>query len=142
MARVTVEDCIEKVTNRFELVMLAAQRARKIGTGAALLVDRDNDKNPVVALREIAEEKIATEDLREELIQSHQRIVEMDDGEEVIDSMEGEEEWNELAARSAAAALGTDISKEDSDNDKADEDNAAEDEEDSSLENLAGGSPD
>ena len=56
MARVTVEDCIDKVTNRFELVMLAAQRARKIGSGAALTIERDNDKNPVVSLREIAEE--------------------------------------------------------------------------------------
>ena len=61
MARVTIEDCIEKIPNRFELVMLAAQRARKIGSGAALLVERDNDKNPVVSLREIAEEKEAVE---------------------------------------------------------------------------------
>ncbi len=101
MARVTVEDCIDKVQNRFELVMLAAQRARKIGSGAALLVDRDNDKNPVVSLREIAEEKVATEDLKEELIKGHQRVIEMDDTEDVIDTMEGEDEWNAIAAQSA-----------------------------------------
>lgn len=148
MARVTVEDCIDKVTNRFELVMLAAQRARKIGTGAALLVDRDNDKNPVVSLREIAEEKIDTADLKEELIQSHQRIVETDDDEDVIDSMEGEEEWNALAARSAAAALGTDLDDDDDGEDKAEADaevdaeaEADSPDEESSLENLAGGAP-
>lgn len=104
MARVTVEDCIDKVQNRFELVMLAAQRARKIGSGAALLVDRDNDKNPVVSLREIAEEKVETADLKEELIKNHQRVIEMDDTEDVIDTMEGEDEWNAIAAQSAAPA--------------------------------------
>jgi DNA-directed RNA polymerase subunit omega len=104
MARVTVEDCIEKVSNRFELVMLAAQRARKIGSGAALLLERDNDKNPVVSLREIAEEKVSTDDLKEELIQNHQRVIEMDDTEEIIDTMEGEEEWNAIAAQSAGPA--------------------------------------
>ncbi|MDP7142972.1 MAG: DNA-directed RNA polymerase subunit omega [Alphaproteobacteria bacterium] len=96
MARVTVEDCVEKIDNRFELVMLASQRARKIGSGAPLLVDRDNDKNPVISLREIAEEKVSVEDLKEELIKSYQRVIEMDDSEDVIDSMEGEEEWNNM----------------------------------------------
>lgn len=103
MARVTVEDCIEKVPSRFELVMLASQRARKIGSGAPLLVDRDNDKNPVIALREIAEEKINTEDMKEELIKNHQRVIEMDDTEEVIDMMEGEEEWGKKGADIAPA---------------------------------------
>ena len=65
MARVTVEDCVDKVPNRFDLVMLAAHRAREISTGAALTVDRDNDKNPVVSLREIAEETQSADELRE-----------------------------------------------------------------------------
>ena len=86
MARVTVEDCIDKVTNRFELVMVAAQRARKIGSGGVLTVDRDNDKNPVVALREIAEETIIVEDLKEDLIRNNQRVIALDDdGEDVIE---------------------------------------------------------
>mgnify|MGYP003624475216 CR=1 FL=1 len=95
MARVTVEDCIDKVTNRFELVMVAAQRARKIGAGAQLLVDRDNDKNPVVALREIAEDLVAPTDLKEELTRSHQRVIHMQDDEDEaeIEMMDGEEEW-------------------------------------------------
>ena len=66
MARVTVEDCIDKVTNRFELVMVAAQRARKIGSGAAPLIERDDDKNPVIALREIAEGKVTRDLLKED----------------------------------------------------------------------------
>ncbi len=95
MARVTIEDCIEKVPSRFELVMLAAQRARKIGAGAPLLIERDNDKNPVVALREIAEDKIDPENMREDLIKSHQRVASIDeeDEEEMIDLMDGEDEW-------------------------------------------------
>ena len=82
MARVTVEDCVDKVPNRFDLVLLAAQRARQIAAGAPLLVERDNDKNPVVALREIAEEKITPDSLREALVQSLQRYVERDLPEE------------------------------------------------------------
>ncbi len=82
MARVTVEDCIDKVENRFELVLLASHRARMISSGSHLLVDRDRDKNPVVALREIAEEKFAPEDLKEELIHSLQKYVEVDEPEE------------------------------------------------------------
>ena len=73
MARVTVEDCVELVPNRFELVLLAGQRARDISAGAELTIDRDRDKNPVVALREIAEETIVLGDLNESLIQSNQR---------------------------------------------------------------------
>lgn len=73
MARVTVEDCVELVPNRFELVLLAAQRARGISAGADLTIDRDRDKNPVVALREIADETIALGDLKESLIQNNQR---------------------------------------------------------------------
>ncbi|MEM8752590.1 MAG: DNA-directed RNA polymerase subunit omega [Pseudomonadota bacterium] len=82
MARVTVEDCVDKVPNRFDLIMLAAHRARSIATGAPLTVDRDNDKNPVVALREIADETIPVEDLREQAIEALQRQIEVDEPEE------------------------------------------------------------
>lgn len=85
MARVTVEDCVDKVPNRFDLVMLAAHRAREISTGAEITIDRDNDKNPVVALREIADETLTPDDLQEGLIQSYQRHIEVDEPEE--DSM-------------------------------------------------------
>ena len=82
MARVTVEDCVDKVENRFELVLLASHRARMISSGSQLLVERDRDKNPVVALREIADEMFAPEDLKEELIHSLQKYVEVDEPEE------------------------------------------------------------
>jgi DNA-directed RNA polymerase subunit omega len=81
MARVTVEDCIDKLPNRFELVLLAAHRARTLSQGAPLTLDRDNDKNPVVALREIAEESIDKDDLREEYIHAMQKHVEVDEPE-------------------------------------------------------------
>jgi DNA-directed RNA polymerase subunit omega len=81
MARVTVEDCIDKVENRFELVLLASHRARMIQSGSTILVPRDNDKNPVVALREIADEKITPGDLKEDLIHSLQKHVEVDEPE-------------------------------------------------------------
>ena len=82
MARVTVEDCVDKVPNRFDLVILAAHRAREISAGAPLSVERDNDKNPVVALREIAEETQTAEELRERMIESHQTQIEVDEPEE------------------------------------------------------------
>ena len=82
MARVTVEDCVDKVPNRFELVMLAAHRAREISAGAAITVERDNDKNPVVSLREIAEETQSADELRERLIESNQTQIEIDEPEE------------------------------------------------------------
>jgi len=82
MARVTVEDCVDKVPNRFDLVMLAAHRARAVADGAPISVDRDNDKNPVVALREIAEETLSVEALREQSIESYQRHIEIDEPEE------------------------------------------------------------
>ncbi len=81
MARVTVEDCIDKVTNRFDLVLLAAERAREISGGGELTIDRDRDKNPVVALREIAEETIKPKHLEEGLIQSLQKV-QIDDDED------------------------------------------------------------
>jgi DNA-directed RNA polymerase subunit omega len=81
MARVTVEDCIDKVENRFDLVLLASHRARMVSSGAPITIERDNDKNPVVALREIAEQTIAPADLREELVHSLQKYVEVDEPE-------------------------------------------------------------
>ncbi|MBC7156839.1 MAG: DNA-directed RNA polymerase subunit omega [Rhodobacteraceae bacterium] len=82
MARVTVEDCVDKVPNRFDLVLLAAHRAREVASGSVPTVDRDNDKNPVVALREIAEETQNVRDLRERLIESYQTQIEVDEPEE------------------------------------------------------------
>jgi DNA-directed RNA polymerase subunit omega len=81
MARVTVEDCVDKVPNRFELVLLAAHRARSVSAGAPITVERENDKNPVVALREIADRTISSEDVKEDLIHSMQRYVEVDEPE-------------------------------------------------------------
>jgi|SRR5471030_1012622 DNA-directed RNA polymerase subunit omega len=82
MARVTVEDCVLKVPNRFELVLLAAQRARDVAAGGALTIDRDNDKNPVVALREIADETVPLDNLQNALIKGMQKHVEIDEPEE------------------------------------------------------------
>jgi DNA-directed RNA polymerase subunit omega len=84
MARVTVEDCVDKVPNRFELVMLAAHRARSLAAGAPLTIERDNDKNPVVALREIADETLTADALREQAIESYQRQIEVDEPEEDV----------------------------------------------------------
>nr|WP_320142596.1 DNA-directed RNA polymerase subunit omega [uncultured Cohaesibacter sp.] len=81
MARVTVEDCVDKVENRFELVLLSGHRARMISSGSSITVDRDNDKNPVVALREIADETVSPGDLKEDLIHSLQKYVEVDEPE-------------------------------------------------------------
>ena len=92
MARVTVEDCIDKVSNRFDLVLLAAHRAREISSGSSLTIERDNDKNPVVALREIADETITAVQLRESAIESLQRQIEIDEPEEnEMDLIESEE---------------------------------------------------
>jgi DNA-directed RNA polymerase subunit omega len=82
MARVTVEDCVDKIPNRFDLVLLAAQRARQVSGGAELTIDRDRDKNPVVALREIAEETVRPDDLHESVVQSLQKV-QVDDEDEV-----------------------------------------------------------
>lgn len=90
MARVTVEDCVDKVENRFELVLLAAHRARMISNGSPLTVDRDNDKNPVVALREIADEAISPEDLAEDFIHSLQKYVEVDEPESAVSASESD----------------------------------------------------
>jgi len=97
MARVTVEDCVDKVPNRFDLVLLAAQRARQISAGAELTVDRDRDKNPVVALREIADETIRPKHLEEALIGSLQRVQ--------IDEDEAPDEIGSLTASAEALRL-------------------------------------
>lgn len=106
MARVTVEDCVLKVPNRFELVLVSSQRAREIGSGVPMLVDRDNDKNPVVSLREIADTDISIEGLRETLIKNHQKVIEVEEEEEeILDVMEGEAEWAAVANQSAEGEL-------------------------------------
>jgi DNA-directed RNA polymerase subunit omega len=87
MARVTVEDCVERVPNRFSLVLLSAHRARAISTGAPLMIDRDNDKNPVVALREIADDAVESDQLREALISTLQRVDERTEAEEEADTL-------------------------------------------------------
>ncbi len=97
MARVTVEDCIDKVPNRFELVLLASHRARTISQGAPLTIDRDNDKNPVVALREIADITVDKDDLQEDLVHSMQKHVEVDEPESDVVPM--------LSADGAAAEV-------------------------------------
>ena len=87
MARVTVEDCIQRVPNRFSLVLLSAQRARAVSAGAPLLVDRDNDKNPVVALREIADDVVDPDELKEAVILSLQRVDERSEAEEEAETL-------------------------------------------------------
>ena len=112
MARVTVEDCIEKISNRFDLVMVAARRSRDVASGAEINVERDNDKNPVVALREIAEEKIVVEDIQESLVRGLQRHVEIDEPEEEDIDFEENEQHKFIAGAldtsgSAEASYGT-----------------------------------
>ena len=107
MARVTVEDCVDKIPNRFELVMMAAQRARGISAGAVLTLDRDHDKNPVVSLREIAEATVSMEELEEEVINSLQTFVAMDEPEaDDMDLLAIQEGLNtEMSDDSASAAV-------------------------------------
>lgn len=105
MARVTVEDCVLKIPNRFELVLLAAQRARDIAAGSQLSIDRDNDKNPVVALREIADETVDYDVLRNSIVKGLQKTVEADEPEEeIIDFLSSEQE---LAREQAQAEVGS-----------------------------------
>ena len=109
MARVTVEDCVDKIPNRFELVMMASQRARGISAGAQLTVERDNDKNPVVSLREIAEASVGTEELTEELIKSLQTFVAIDEPEdEDLDLLEIQRDNESEQGGDSAAALAID----------------------------------
>jgi len=106
MARVTVEDCIDKVSNRFELVLLAAQRARDIASGAVVTVDIDNDKNPVIALREVADETVPLDEMREGVIRSLRRSVEVDEPEVEEDGVELLEQELADLARQALAETG------------------------------------
>jgi DNA-directed RNA polymerase subunit omega len=127
MARVTVEDCVTRVPNRFELVLLGARRARDISAGAPLAVDRDNDKNPVVALREIADGAVQTEVLGEEIVRAFQKHVEVDEPEaEMMELSATAEDMSQLAGESVK-------SKPDEDEDLDDEDlDESEDEDDES----------
>ena len=137
MARVTVEDCILNVPNRFELVLLSAKRAREISAGSPLTVVRDNDKNPVIALREISENSIDIQALRENLIKNFQRHVfvenhESELDEEVQDAMGATSEWDEeVTAIAMNEGDDTDYAsseEESSDEDEADEDDADDEE--------------
>lgn len=108
MARVTVEDCVDKIPNRFDLVLLAAQRAREISGGAELTIDRDRDKNPVVALREIAEGTVRPKQLQESLIQSLQRVLpEEEDESDEIGSLSQSAEAMRLSAAAPARTTST-----------------------------------
>ncbi|MBT5498138.1 MAG: DNA-directed RNA polymerase subunit omega [Alphaproteobacteria bacterium] len=102
MARVTVEDCVERISNRFELVMLAAKRSREISSGSVLTVERDDDKNPVCALREIADETVPLDELREELVRGLQKHIEVDEPEE-------DDEIEMMTAASLANEAGMDV---------------------------------
>ena len=123
MARVTVEDCVVKVQNRFELVMVAAQRSREISAGAQPRIERENDKNPVVALREIADERILPADLYASLVQSLQRHVEVDEPEEDgFDAMASDPEFAGIAGEmneqvAPAAGMGIDNARKEDDED-------------------------
>ena len=122
MARVTVEDCVEKIPNRFELVAIAAQRARQISAGAALTIERDNDKNPVISLREIADETVDTKELKEDLIKSLQRHVDQDEPEDdLVDDLAIRQEMgagsasdNEIKALAKTVSIGDGASESDS----------------------------
>lgn len=129
MARVTVEDCIDKIQNRFELVMIAAQRARKIGSGAPLTIERDNDKNPVVSLREIAQETVDLDGLKEELIRNHQRMVTYDE-DDSIDLMDGEKEWSSIAQAAKSEGMYAD--------EEIDDDEESSEDAEPSLQDMAG----
>ena len=122
MARVTVEDCVEKIPNRFELVAIAAQRARHISAGAALTIERDNDKNPVISLREVADETVDIKELKEDLIKSLQRHVDQDEPEDdLVDDLAIRQEMgagsasdNEIEALAKTVSIGDGASESDS----------------------------
>jgi DNA-directed RNA polymerase subunit omega len=141
MARVTVEDCVIKVPNRFDLVLVAAQRAREITAGAPLTLDRDDDKNPVVALREIADETVPIDRLQDQLIRGMQKHVEIDEPEETI---ELESNLFGVAEALGVAGLGEEVEEE---GEAAEEDELAEDmlsvdeDEDVDLAELPEGEP-
>lgn len=126
MARVTVEDCIVRVPNRFDLVMLAAQRARSVSAGAVLTVERDNDKNPVIALREIADETIELDGLEDSLVKSLQKYVELEEPEEdemdlvaIQQDLDGAAEMEE-AVNAAPSSAADEAASDDANADDAD----------------------
>lgn len=111
MARVTVEDCIDKIPNRYDLVMISTQRAKDISSGAPIAVERDNDKNPVVALREIAEEKVNIEELQKSLVMGLQKYVEVEEPEEEeMEIMAAEKELSELDEQFSGLLLDNEVS--------------------------------
>jgi DNA-directed RNA polymerase subunit omega len=139
MARVTVEDCVVKVPNRFELVLVAAQRAREITAGAGLTVDRDDDKNPVVALREIADDTVQVDRLQDSLIRGMQKHVEIDEPEETI---ELESNLFGVAEALGVAGVEEEIEEEALEEDELAEDVlTVEDEEDVDISELPEGEP-
>lgn len=110
MARVTVEDCIDKIPNRYELLMVAAQRAKDIAAGAPITVARDNDKNPVIALREIADETVSIEELQKSLVMGLQKYVEVEEPEEEeLEIMAAEKELADLDEQFSGLLLDADI---------------------------------
>jgi DNA-directed RNA polymerase subunit omega len=117
MARVTTEDCVTEIPNRFELIMTASQRARRIGAGSEITVSRDNDKNTVVSLREIADKTINIEDVQEDLVQSYQRVHESDSDDidlaELIENESSMTDEEELLMRSATSNAYTEDGYED-----------------------------
>ncbi|MGE3770585.1 MAG: DNA-directed RNA polymerase subunit omega [Bdellovibrionales bacterium] len=130
MARVTVEDCVQLVPNRFELVMMSAQRARDIHSGSPINVPKDNDKTPVIALREIADEKLDLPALKESLISGHQMKIEEDLPEDdIIDLMTGEQGWINQAGAAASddTAEGFSAAEEDEADDVEGDDEAEDD---------------
>lgn len=137
MARVTVEDCVVKVPNRFELVLVAAQRAREITAGSELTLDRDDDKNPVVALREIADDTVSIDRLQDLLIRGMQKHVEIDEPEETI-----ELELNLFGVAEALGVAGLEIEEEPAEEEELAEDVlSVEDEDDAGLTDLPEGEP-
>ncbi len=137
MARVTVEDCVVKVPNRFELVLVAAQRAREITAGSELTLDRDDDKNPVVALREIADDTVSLDRLQDSLIRGMQKHVEIDEPEETI-----ELESNLFGVAEALGVAGLEIEEEPAEEEELAEDVLSiEDEDDAGLTDLPEGEP-
>ena len=120
MARVTVEDCIETIKNRFSLVMLASQRARSLSSGAELMVERDNDKNPVVALREIAEDKLDLEEIESSLVKGLQKHVESDEpDEEEMDLLTAGEDFGLALDQESAPSLKVSSDPDESENARA-----------------------
>ena len=140
MARVTVEDCVIKVPNRFDLVLVAAQRAREITAGAPLTLDRDDDKNPVVALREIADETVPIDRLQDQLIRGMQKHVEIDEPEEAI---ELESNLFGITEALGVGGLGEDVEEEPAEEEELAEDmlSLEDEEEDVDLAELPEGEP-